>query len=380
MSCNNCFSGCTEITGDKCVKYTGATIPSLGITNGDTLYAVQQNIVNKILELISGEGIIPVIEASDVCDIVGDFLPEGDLSIVDYVVAAIKAICDVATTSNSTAMSISELNSGYAIDCLTEVSDSSDTHEVVQAIITKLCEVDGSFNTLVNTTLPNTYVLLSDLNSLIQAYIDAQSVGATMKNRMVPYVAMPYFGSLANFDITGAGQGAWSEIYLCNGQNGTPDLRGRAIVGTTTGMGGGAFSPAVDPAISGNPSYSLNTTFGENNVTLSETQIPSHTHENTVSVTDDGHFHKEFTNQEISTFEEINSTNYAVKKLNYTSGTLERLDYQIAGTNTPPTVARTSTETTGISVAITNASKGGGLSHNNVQPVIAAHFIIYIPA
>lgn len=31
MSCTNCFNGCTEITSDKCVRYTGTNIPELGI-------------------------------------------------------------------------------------------------------------------------------------------------------------------------------------------------------------------------------------------------------------------------------------------------------------------------------------------------------------
>ena len=42
MSCSNCFNGCAEITSDKCVKYTGADIPALGISYGDTLLHVEE--------------------------------------------------------------------------------------------------------------------------------------------------------------------------------------------------------------------------------------------------------------------------------------------------------------------------------------------------
>ncbi len=49
--------------------------------------------------------------------------------------------------------------------------------------------------------------------------------------------------------------------YLCNGKNGTPDLRNRFIVGAGTGS-----------------EYTIGKTGGEKNVTLTEKQIPSHSH------------------------------------------------------------------------------------------------------
>ena len=71
---------------------------------------------------------------------------------------------------------------------------------------------------------------------------------------------------------------------LCNGQNGTPDLRDRFIVGAGS-------------------TYGVGNTGGANSVTLTEAQLPSHTHTvtsvgvtNTVgahthSITDAGHSH-----------------------------------------------------------------------------------------
>ena len=56
--------------------------------------------------------------------------------------------------------------------------------------------------------------------------------------------------------------------YLCDGSNGTPDLRERFIVGA-----GGDNS-----AVSGTSGYSVNATGGENSVTLTTNQLPSHTH------------------------------------------------------------------------------------------------------
>ena len=48
---------------------------------------------------------------------------------------------------------------------------------------------------------------------------------------MVPYTVVEYYGPLTYFDNTGAGQGDWDRIFLCNGLNGTPDKRGRVAVG-----------------------------------------------------------------------------------------------------------------------------------------------------
>lgn len=60
----------------------------------------------------------------------------------------------------------------------------------------------------------------------------------------------------------------WAE---CNGQNGTPDLRGKFIV---------AAGQAASTPVSGdnNPVYTVNTTGGENRHTLSKNEIPKHVH------------------------------------------------------------------------------------------------------
>ena len=57
-----------------------------------------------------------------------------------------------------------------------------------------------------------------------------------------------------------------SGYALCNGENGTPDLRDRFIVGSGT-------------------SYNIGNTGGANTVTLTDSQMPYHTH------TDSGHTH-----------------------------------------------------------------------------------------
>jgi hypothetical protein len=124
---------------------------------------------------------------------------------------------------------IAELNSDYDVDCLDGVTDSSDTHDVVQAIITKLCELGVDLEALALDVDTN-YVKLADLNSLISAYLDSIAVGTQQYLKMVPYTALEYYGPVTNyptvadgFGLTGIGYGAWEKVYLCNGLNGTPN-------------------------------------------------------------------------------------------------------------------------------------------------------------
>jgi microcystin-dependent protein len=111
-------------------------------------------------------------------------------------------------------------------------------------------------------------------------------------------------------------------------------------------MGGGPLSSTVNPAVAGNPNYSLLTTAGSNSVTLDVSQIPSHTH----ALTDPGHSH---------TFEG------AIQPGGGGESTRDGVQATL----------NTSTATTGI----TMASTGGGLAHTNIQPSLACYYIMYIP-
>lgn len=373
-TCSNCFNSCQEIISDKCIRYTGVAYESLSINNGDTQYATTQNIITALLTALDGTGIIPTVEISIICDLVDGYLPvSGDITIVDYIVALIKAVCDLQTQVTTNTDAITALNADYNVDCLSGVVNSDDTHEVVQAIIDKLCALSTSFSALA-LALPTTYVSLSDLNTLIQAYLDSISSGAAIKNRMVPYSAVPYFGSLTYFDITGAGTGDWDRVFLCNGQNGTPDLRGRVIVSVTNVAGGGAYDTEVDPGVAGNPNYTIdapNNTFGSNNVTLTAAQMPTHSHATSVVSTATAHTHE--TVRDDASDVSLSSTTPIRVQSTFAA------DYTLRGTSGVANIGQTSSETVVISNNVTNPTAGSGDSHNNIQPVYASYFIIYIP-
>lgn len=373
MSCNNCFSGCVDITSDKCVKYTGLSIPELGIENGNPLNEVELAITDFLLTVIDGAGIIPSLESGILCTSINDYLVPGDITLPNLLSAIIQAACAAQTQLDALEAEVDALNSVYTTDCITVVNNT-DTHEVVQAVIDKLCTMDDVIAQLL-ADLPNTYVALTDLGQLIDDHLAAGDSGLYC-NKMVPYTAVEFWGDPAGkFDATGAGIGDWINIYLCNGNNGTPDKRGRATVCATNNIGGGAYSAAVDPAL-GNPSYSLYSIRGENNVALtSAAQLPPHSHTATPSLVLNDHFH--YTVGSGGNKKTLTSA-YPIKSDELDS---ENENYRLAGTDSAATIGKTST--TSITVAsntVSVAATGSSATHNNIQPVIACYYIIYIPA
>lgn len=371
--CSNCYNGCAETVSDQCVRYTGVDVPVLGIKTGDSLSYVEQALITFLTSVLDGSGIILPINPQIICDIVKKNLVScEDLSLPNVISAIIKAVCELETRVSDLEDDFAALEGPYTIGCLSGVTSTSGTHAILQAVITKLCGLEVSLNALALNVSTN-YVKLSDLNSLIAAYL--ASVGTSTKyfNRMIPYAVVEFYGSLTGkFDGTGAGIGDWEKIYLCNGNNGTPDKRGRVPVGATTGMGGGALNPAVDPAVAGNPAYALLGTAGSNTVTLAATQIPAHSHtaSNVVTVTNHDHF-TVFNGSQVG----LTSTTPIAQTATYGGNT----SYSLSGAVGTPNIGVTSANKSDVTVATSIGSTGGGLPHNNYQPGLGCYYIMYIP-
>jgi microcystin-dependent protein len=374
MSCSNCYNGCPEILSDQCVKYTGIDIPVLGIKNGDSLSYVEQAIITFLTSTLDGSGIKVDISQNIICQTVSKYLPTcGDLTVVDFITAIIKAACDiqgqVTTLKTSTESEIDdindtldELNATYtgvgAGTCLTSVNGNSGTHAIVQAVIDQLCNVT------------NTYVQRADLDDLIAAYFASIPTGSKIYTRMVPYSVLPFYPTtsvMLNFDPTGAGTGDWEKIYLCNGLNGTPDLRGRVPVGATSGMAGNPLSPIVAPG-GLNPNYALGNIAGANGVTLSTGQLPAHTHSASATSTSTG---------TISPNPHTHSFTYTGRTTSATipSNTIGSADGPLTKTTSDQSLSVSITTST----TVNNANTGGNEAHSNVQPGIGVYYIIYIP-
>jgi len=364
--CDACYNGCVQIVSDECVRYTGPNSIPLDIYTGDNLITVETALINAVVSFLDGTGIDITINPAYYCALVSSYLPVGTPNAQELFEALVRAACDLQAQIDVIDVTLDVLNADYDVDCLDGVTDDSDTHAVLQAVITKLCETIVDLDAFILDVETN-YVKLADFNALVAAYLASlPSSGSQYYLKMIPFTVLEYYGPLTNFDGTGAGITAlgFDKIYLCNGLNGTPDKRGRVGVGAIDGVPGGPLDAEVNPSYAGNPNYASTDTQGANSVTLTTAQIPSHTHTSSASatstVTDPGHIH------------------YCGNTPNgwSSSGTVGML---ANGVKNVPTTSVTTGITVATDVFISNNNTGGGAAHANIQPVLACYYIMYIP-
>jgi len=375
MSCESCYNGCVEIVSDQCVRYTGISSLPLGIQTGDNLQIVIEDLISRLGPLLTGSGDAITLASSIRCALINAFLPatsQPNAWTSSQVFQALtRSVCSLQTQVTAIAADITVLNADYTIGCLTGVTASSDTHAIVQATINKLCATIVQLTALelnVNTN----YVKLADLDALIAAYIASTSGGGSNQQnlKMVPYVAYEYYGPLSNFDGSGVGIPGFGfyQVYLCNGLNGTPDKRGRVAVGAIQNVPGAPLDAAVDPANAGNPNYALYTTAGANTVTLITSQMPMHNH------------------SAVAVSSGTISPNPHSHTISWQKGQADQNESGVYGelydartpynrTTTTSSVSLTVDVTTGVTIT----AAGSGAAHANIQPVIAAYYIMYIP-
>jgi microcystin-dependent protein len=151
------------------------------------------------------------------------------------------------------------------------------------------------------------------------------AVGTTIPAGMISL----WYGSLGSIPT------GW---YLCDGSNGTPDLRDRFIVGAGS-------------------TYSVGATGGSTTHTITTSEMPSHTHNATSVVTDPGHNHT------LNTVFGFDNTTPSVT---------------VAARSTGATQSNivTNTATTGITVATTNATTGSGTAFNILNPYYALAYVM----
>ena len=375
--CDACYNGCVQIVSDQCVRYTGLDSIPLDITYGDNLQLVLDNIINNLVPLLTGEGDEILILEGIRCAIVNGYLPTpseaNTWTSAQLFNALVQVVCDLQAQIDAIDAEIAILNANYDIDCLTGVTTSSDTHAIVQAIITRLCDTIADLAALELDVATN-YVKLSDLDALIAAYLASQAGGGSTQEyvKMVPFVAYEYYGPLSNFDGSGVGIPGFGfyKVYLCNGLNGTPDKRGRVAVGAIDNVPpiNIGLDAAVNPVFVGNPNYALFTTAGANSVTLITSQLPSHSHTGTgtttVTLNDPGHSH--FVGNTPEGWDSSGSI-----------GIVNRTPKNVQTTTSTTGITVTSNTPGNVSIGIDNT--GSGEAHANIQPVIAAYYIMYIP-
>lgn len=160
---------------------------------------------------------------------------------------------------------------------------------------------------------------------------------------------------------------------LCNGQNGTPDLRGRFIVGA-----GGSYSPGA--------------TGGAEAVTLGISQIPSHTHTATPTVSTGAGSLTTASNGAHTHYAQCKA--YGENKWSYPDwgrmadrdGYTGGIDYDQSNTEAEKVFrilssgahTHTISGAPSVSVSVSNANTGGGGAHENRPPYYALCYIMRI--
>lgn len=366
MACTNCFDSCGDRqTTDRCVEYTGEDVEILGVCKGDTLYQIELIVLEKLQVLMDGTGITFETLTLD-CDFIKDILTGQDIQLANIIQALVVANCTLKDLVDAIS---TQINAPFTLDtsCLT-LPTSPTRDDILKAVVAKACESSTSV-----TTIQNDYVKASELCARVVACIAAINDGSSGEivqesTKMPKYCPIPYEGPLTVFDSSGKGITAqgYDKVYLCNGNNGTKDYRGRSPIGANVNVVGPTLQTGVDPAQIQNAGYGLavGDVRGEYAHTNTLLEEAPHTH----AATQVAHSHFVVA---VGSDAPISSSS-AVIRGHSTGG---NFGYELEGSSATPSVGRSSSATPLISVS----SAGGGQPHNNTHPVFVINYIIYLP-
>lgn len=294
MKCDS--NNCTVITSSNCVIYQGNPSPLLSICAGDNLTETIASIISFVTALSDGSGIFLNVDSN--CTYFSAQMAGKDKSLFNIVQSLINSTCDINSRIPT--------SSSFTYDYKGVVSPTENSENgVVQGIINQLADVtedvefitDGignsSFSSFIDDNVGN------GLLNHIQNGYGVTKTGSGSTANVSFYGAVPpktpiwCFADLSNFEASGKGKAGtpYENWYICNGINGTPDMRGWTPAGATNlpGINGNPLYAQVDPAIVGDPSYSSNILDrkGEVKHTLNVNELPTFT----VSGTTDTHSH-----------------------------------------------------------------------------------------
>ena len=293
-----------SLTPDSSVVYTGPQIQALGICTGDRLSEIEAVLLQKIIDYSTGSGIsISNIDLST-CDAFTSCITCcnnqcRDLPcLLDCYKTAICSIWDDVATLREQVEQV--LNGPYDIGCLS-LSGNVTLFRIIQELILEFCALKSAVSDLQTGLATLSQSIRTQIgNFILEKLTTCQGNQTLIKSGTGASAAiefkgftpiggiMPYAGPVAGkFDSTGLGLSGTDVcgFAICNGNNGTVDMREQVPVGCGAGvMGGGSLPPNADGS-----NYALGAQFGLAQVLLSGSQsgTASHTH----TITDRGHFH-----------------------------------------------------------------------------------------
>jgi microcystin-dependent protein len=354
---------CANIISSNCVRYEGPPVPLLKICTGDTITETQQAIIEKLIDLTNGVGINLEAVTLKNCQFLLSKFPAGNKTLQSLFQLLIDSSCLLKSEIDDLRKLIADSGDNISFDlkCIVLPSGKPDSTKVIQALINTLCLLSQKVTDIIQNA-GNTTIISATINQALAGLISTPGNNGLKKTTaasgrvsysitaVVPPGAMlPYSGSLSHFD--GSGKGLPGTVmegwYLCNGNNGTFDMRGFIPVGIIQGAGGQALDATVDPVSNSDVTmnYVMGQSGGKARVALDITQMPSHSH----PLNDPGHAHE---------YNYPNQDSFSGKKFD-------------ASTHNNPSSRGTSLAYTGITIG----AAGGGFPHENRMPYKACAFI-----
>lgn len=305
--CNNSAynSFFSKKTPDGDIVYTGPTISELGICTNDSLKEVEAVVLQKLLDYSTGVGISLSNIDLTTCDAFSSCITccNNQCRDLPCLLNCYKtAICNLFDEVDTLSTSISALLDGpYDPACIPGLSANPTLAQIIQKWLIDYCTLKDTVTTLsttvstLSTNLPTTignFLLNAITTCTGNSSVIKTGTGASTNISFKGFVPIggiiPYGGTISG-KVDSEGRGLTNTDlcgwHLCNGLNGTVDMREQVPVGVGAGaMGGGTL-----PSNASGANYSLFALVGKASVQLTsdESGTSAHTH----TVTDNGHAH-----------------------------------------------------------------------------------------
>lgn len=292
---------CANPVSSNCVTYQGEAVPVFGVCRGDTISEVIAVIISELEGALDGTSITLSDVTAD-CEFISNQLAGKNKTLFNLIQILIDSSCTLKELIDDLDTQVNAAES-FETKSITPTADT--TQGVIQGIINKVdslnttvTDITGDLGTEPITTVIAEYAGNAVKNQIQSGYGvtksgSGESASVAFSAFVPPMCPIFCVANLSNFDATGKGKvdTAFSGYYICNGLNGTPDLRGFVTGGATNlpGIQGVTLNSIVDPTTNADLTYAANIgdRKGEVKHQLSINELPTFS----VSGTTDAHSH-----------------------------------------------------------------------------------------
>lgn len=303
MSCTDSSNNynCVNPVSSNCVYWATESVPVFGICKGDSISTVLSVIISELEGALDGTS-ITLSDITTDCSFISDQLAGKNKTLFNLVQILIDSSCTLKELIEDLD---STVNASESFETKSVTPTADNTQGVIQGIINKVDSLNTTVTDITDDlgTEPITTVMAEYAGNAVKNQIQSgygvtktgsgESATVTFSAFVPPMCPIFCVANLSNFDATGKGKAdtAFAGYYICNGLNGTPDLRGFVTGGATNlpGIQGVTLNSIVDPDVNADLTYAANVgdRKGEVKHQLSINELPTFS----VSGTTDAHSH-----------------------------------------------------------------------------------------